>query len=1340
MESVATPPTLHEATAEAETEPDAETSAPAAEAPSVTDAPPELPVAAPIESVCDERNQLKLKIKGPFLNPSYNVQPAAAAPESAPAAAASAAAVAVNSNLRKRKKELIRQYVNSTETVEPAPPAPPQEDSAPVGQRFVCPKAVKEGAASGAALLPKRRGRQAREQAAAASQETSPNILRISFGKDGRGNEVKPPKKRPGELAQPAGELSVFEKIRQDNLQYGDQMLASFDQEPPPHKKGKKKKKKKEKDKDKDKDRDKEKKKKDKSHKHSKVQIINNDTAAAPKLIIKLGGRKLGESPPAPAELGETPPPPLSQPTPPPSDENGGGGPKDLVVKIKTQPAGGGEPGRLQPLKLMLSRRGAALAAAATPPPPTLTPEVGGDLGGDGCDVSPDLTLVTVSAAAAVTAAAAAASHHTRPLTCLSNLPQTTHAKFLKALHSEQLSRAQAKNQQECDLLEDIRNFTKQRAAVEKSYAEALLKISSAYLHKKIPQLPEIQGDGPEQWNVFTVWRTLLDETEKLAKARMAAVEVFQQRITDEAKTVRTSKVQTSKKCLEQLQAIQKELQGCVQELDNCKKRYQEDEHVAHDIRDRAQQAEEKLKKKKGFFTSLSSLQKNSAKLSAKKDQVEEKSTSARNEYLLQIASASAHQKRYHHTDLQHLLRTMEGDTYEKIGEYLTLIGRTELLTCSAEQASFTKVRDQAQAITPQYNIECYHRLYPVLAQDVPIEFEPCEGDSVDRVRMDHNCTGWLEEEAIKWTSRLAKETRSLRESQKRLQQLISLKERGEKSDPADPSGMDIDLRIDEMKNSIRWSETAMVKCQARIQCLRDGGVNVDEFMNQFDVDQLTVEGSMCRSGSQLSVREQYRDDDSDLNDASPMPSPVPAGSAFGRFDSQGTAGTDGQEDDEDDYQTDKEVLAAQSQMAQLTEGWGAAPDWGQLPTTPVPPAPTLPGVETSWPTDPDWGQPETGDEAAPPPPAESSDLQGQLNGHTEAADTGVPPAVGSRCIALFHYEAQNPDELTIVENEPLEITSEGDGDGWVRARNQNGDEGLIPHNYVEVETEGGVSFSSVDYGTELATIEEGQEGAPEAPPVLVEPPQSLPLAPADGHEPGAHYCRALYDYEATCPEELTLIEDQIIRVLRTVGHDGVDDGWWEGELEGRTGLFPSLVVEDCHANGDPLTPESETSGLGEAPPVFTPPDVPASLLPPEMVIVTQPTPQPGEQGDGAAEQQVTGSDAAQSGGQESASCTDIQIAVTAETRQKLEPAAAAAAEPAAVEATPAADEPLRSPTAPGSEPQIIHTPATPPEGLSSPEEELPPPPPPAPAAPAAEEASQSAEEPPPAAPSAGGD
>lgn len=36
--------------------------------------------------------------------------------------------------------------------------------------------------------------------------------------------------------------------------------------------------------------------------------------------------------------------------------------------------------------------------------------------------------------------------------------------------------------------------------------------------------------------------------------------------------------------------------------------------------------------------------------------------------------------------------------------------------------------------------------------------------------------------------------------------------------------------------------------------------------------------------------------------------------------------------------------------------------------------------------------------------------------------------------------QAQNPDELTIVENEELELMGEGDGDGWVQARNYKGE------------------------------------------------------------------------------------------------------------------------------------------------------------------------------------------------------------------------------------------------------------------------------------------------------------
>nr|CAD7424610.1 unnamed protein product [Timema monikensis] len=211
--------------------------------------------------------------------------------------------------------------------------------------------------------------------------------------------------------------------------------------------------------------------------------------------------------------------------------------------------------------------------------------------------------------------------------------------------------------------------------------------------------------------------------------------------------------------------------------------------------------------------------------------------------------------------------------------------------------------------------------------------------------------------------------------------------------------------------------------------------------------------------------------------------------------------------------------------------------------------------------------------------------------------------------------QSQNPDELSIVENEQLEVIGEGDGDGWLRARNYRGEEGYVPHNYLDVDQESGtqqsgssfqlvsqISFSSVDY-----TVDETDEAITE-----VEVGAMPSDEPSPQHHPGdngASYCVALYDYEATCLEELMFTEGQVIRVLRKVVHDDVDDGWWEGELDGRTGLFPSLVVEECHADGEPITPQDDDDAPSSAPPVFTPPDIPSFMLAPQQVIITQATP-----------------------------------------------------------------------------------------------------------------------------------
>lgn len=100
----------------------------------------------------------------------------------------------------------------------------------------------------------------------------------------------------------------------------------------------------------------------------------------------------------------------------------------------------------------------------------------------------------------------------------------------------------------------------------------------------------------------------------------------------------------------------------------------------------------------------------------------------------------------------------------------------------------------------------------------------------------------------------------------------------------------------------------------------------------------------------------------------------------------------------------------------------------------------------------------------------------------------------------------------------------------------------------------------------------------------------------------------ALYDYDGEEDQELTFEEGEVIRVINKCAH-GVDDGWWEGEIDGRVGNFPSLVVEECDEFGEPLECEWDETPPCSAPPVFTPPDAPPNFLLNTEVIVTQPTP-----------------------------------------------------------------------------------------------------------------------------------
>ena len=68
---------------------------------------------------------------------------------------------------------------------------------------------------------------------------------------------------------------------------------------------------------------------------------------------------------------------------------------------------------------------------------------------------------------------------------------------------------------------------------------------------------------------------------------------------------------------------------------------------------------------------------------------------------------------------------------------------------------------------------------------------------------------------------------------------------------------------------------------------------------------------------------------------------------------------------------------------------------------------------------------------------------------------------------------------------------------------------------------------------------------------------------------------RALYEYSGEDDEELSFPEGAELELIHT--DEGVDDGFWKGQYNGRVGLFPSVVVEIISNGMVSLIPSTTT-------------------------------------------------------------------------------------------------------------------------------------------------------------------
>ncbi|XP_048458484.1 SH3 domain-containing kinase-binding protein 1, partial [Rhincodon typus] len=223
------------------------------------------------------------------------------------------------------------------------------------------------------------------------------------------------------------------------------------------------------------------------------------------------------------------------------------------------------------------------------------------------------------------------------------------------------------------------------------------------------------------------------------------------------------------------------------------------------------------------------------------------------------------------------------------------------------------------------------------------------------------------------------------------------------------------------------------------------------------------------------------------------------------------------------------------------------------------------------------------------------------------------------RCQVAFSYAPQNEDELELKIGEIIEVLGEVE-EGWWEGI-LNGKSGMFPSNFIkelpdeqeetanthddttiktnakdrgspEQDTTNGVAVKLAD-GSNNASATEIQPKKIKGfgfgdifkdKPIKLRPKsmeieldnntidktsgkklasavssQEPTKSESDSRPKGKEYCKVLFPYEAQNDDELTIREGEIVIIINK---ECADAGWWEGEINGKRGVFPDNFVK----------------------------------------------------------------------------------------------------------------------------------------------------------------------------------
>lgn len=177
--------------------------------------------------------------------------------------------------------------------------------------------------------------------------------------------------------------------------------------------------------------------------------------------------------------------------------------------------------------------------------------------------------------------------------------------------------------------------------------------------------------------------------------------------------------------------------------------------------------------------------------------------------------------------------------------------------------------------------------------------------------------------------------------------------------------------------------------------------------------------------------------------------------------------------------------------------------------------------------------------------------------------------------VVLYDYHSKQDEELTIRKSEKLSVLD--DSRTWWLVRNERGQSGFVPSNYVRLEKKSGGGLigklNNMMKRTVSSSKAEPTDAATYQQVDLVRTPSGTKSVTAQASR---NVAIAKYQYDATREDELSLQKGDHINV-----EEKEEDGWWKGECKGRSGWFPSNYVEEVVQAS--LTPNDGLAGSAQS-------------------------------------------------------------------------------------------------------------------------------------------------------------